>query len=120
VLSGGLDANALHKPKRFFGSARKIENGGSLSILATALTDTSSKMDEVIFGNSRGQVAWSLNWVEKLQIVEFILPSISLLRVQVKKICLWVKMSFVSTQNNEHCNQKERFNKGVYFFVKQI
>jgi transcription termination factor Rho len=49
VLSGGVDANALHKPKRFFGSARKIENGGSLSILATALTETGSKMDEVIF-----------------------------------------------------------------------
>jgi len=49
VLSGGVDANALHKPKRFFGAARKIENGGSLSIIATALIDTGSKMDEVIF-----------------------------------------------------------------------
>ncbi len=54
VLSGGVDANALHKPKRFFGSARKIENGGSLSILATALTDTGSKMDEVIFEEFKG------------------------------------------------------------------
>lgn len=54
VLSGGVDANALHKPKRFFGSARKIENGGSLSILATALVDTGSKMDEVIFEEFKG------------------------------------------------------------------
>ncbi len=54
VLSGGVDANALHKPKRFFGAARKIENGGSLTILATALTDTGSKMDEVIFEEFKG------------------------------------------------------------------
>ncbi len=54
VLSGGVDANALHKPKRFFGAARKIENGGSLSILATALTETGSKMDEVIFEEFKG------------------------------------------------------------------
>jgi transcription termination factor Rho len=54
VLSGGVDANALHKPKRFFGAARKIENGGSLSIIATALVDTGSKMDEVIFEEFKG------------------------------------------------------------------
>jgi len=54
ILSGGVDANALHKPKRFFGAARKIENGGSLTILATALTDTGSKMDEVIFEEFKG------------------------------------------------------------------
>ena len=54
VLSGGVDANALHKPKRFFGAARKIENGGSLTILATALIDTGSKMDEVIFEEFKG------------------------------------------------------------------
>lgn len=54
VLTGGVDANALHKPKRFFGSARKIENGGSLTILATALTETGSKMDEVIFEEFKG------------------------------------------------------------------
>lgn len=54
ILSGGVDANALHKPKRFFGSARKIENGGSLTILATALTDTGSKMDDVIFEEFKG------------------------------------------------------------------
>ena len=54
ILSGGVDANALHKPKRFFGAARKIENGGSLSIIATALTETGSKMDEVIFEEFKG------------------------------------------------------------------
>ena len=54
ILSGGIDANALHKPKRFFGAARNIENGGSLSIIATALTDTGSKMDEVIFEEFKG------------------------------------------------------------------
>ncbi|MAX79428.1 MAG: transcription termination factor Rho [Crocinitomicaceae bacterium] len=54
VLSGGVDANALHKPKGFFGAARNIENGGSLTILATALTDTGSKMDEVIFEEFKG------------------------------------------------------------------
>ena len=54
ILSGGVDANALHKPKRFFGAARKIENGGSLTILATALTETGSKMDEVIFEEFKG------------------------------------------------------------------
>ncbi len=54
ILSGGIDANALHKPKRFFGAARNIENGGSLSIIATALTETGSKMDEVIFEEFKG------------------------------------------------------------------
>jgi len=54
ILSGGVDANALHKPKRFFGAARNIEDGGSLSIIATALTETGSKMDEVIFEEFKG------------------------------------------------------------------
>jgi len=54
ILSGGIDANALHKPKRFFGAARNIEHGGSLSIIATALTETGSKMDEVIFEEFKG------------------------------------------------------------------
>lgn len=54
ILSGGIDANALHKPKRFFGSARNIENGGSLTIIATALVETGSKMDEVIFEEFKG------------------------------------------------------------------
>jgi transcription termination factor Rho len=53
-LSGGVDSNALHKPKRFFGAARNIENGGSLTIIATALVDTGSRMDEVIFEEFKG------------------------------------------------------------------
>ena len=54
VLSGGVDSNALHKPKRFFGAARNIENGGSLTIISTALIDTGSRMDEVIFEEFKG------------------------------------------------------------------
>ena len=54
VLTGGVDANALHRPKRFFGAARNIEEGGSLTILATALVDTGSKMDEVIYEEFKG------------------------------------------------------------------
>jgi transcription termination factor Rho len=66
VLSGGVDANALHKPKRFFGSARKIENGGSLTIIATALIDTGSKMDEVIFEEFKGTGNMELQLDRKL------------------------------------------------------
>jgi transcription termination factor Rho len=66
VLSGGVDANALHKPKRFFGAARKIENGGSLTILATALTETGSKMDEVIFEEFKGTGNMELQLERKL------------------------------------------------------
>jgi transcription termination factor Rho len=54
LLSGGLDANAMQKPKRFFGSARKVEEGGSLTVVATALIDTGSKMDDVIFEEFKG------------------------------------------------------------------
>lgn len=66
VLSGGVDANALHKPKRFFGAARKIENGGSLTIIATALIDTGSKMDEVIFEEFKGTGNMELQLDRKL------------------------------------------------------
>ena len=66
VLSGGVDANALHKPKRFFGAARNIENGGSLTILSTALTDTGSKMDEVIFEEFKGTGNMELQLDRKL------------------------------------------------------
>ena len=65
-MSGGVDANALHKPKRFFGAARNIENGGSLTILATALTDTGSKMDEVIFEEFKGTGNMELQLDRKL------------------------------------------------------
>jgi transcription termination factor Rho len=66
VLSGGVDSNALQKPKRFFGAARKIENGGSLTILATALIDTGSKMDEVIFEEFKGTGNMELQLDRKL------------------------------------------------------
>jgi transcription termination factor Rho len=66
VLSGGVDANALQKPKRFFGAARKIENGGSLTIIATALTETGSKMDEVIFEEFKGTGNMELQLDRKL------------------------------------------------------
>jgi transcription termination factor Rho len=66
ILSGGVDANALHKPKRFFGAARKIENGGSLTIIATALTETGSKMDEVIFEEFKGTGNMELQLDRKL------------------------------------------------------
>jgi transcription termination factor Rho len=66
VLSGGVEANALHKPKRFFGSARKIENGGSLTIIATALIDTGSRMDEVIFEEFKGTGNMELQLDRKL------------------------------------------------------
>ena len=66
ILSGGVDANALHKPKRFFGAARNIENGGSLTIISTALTDTGSKMDEVIFEEFKGTGNMELQLDRKL------------------------------------------------------
>ncbi|MFD0764173.1 transcription termination factor Rho [Mucilaginibacter lutimaris] len=66
ILSGGVDANALHKPKRFFGAARNIEDGGSLTIIATALTETGSKMDEVIFEEFKGTGNMELQLDRKL------------------------------------------------------
>ena len=66
VLSGGVDANALHKPKRFFGAARNIENGGSLTIIATALTETGSKMEDVIFEEFKGTGNMELQLDRKL------------------------------------------------------
>ena len=67
VLSGGVEANAMQKPKQFFGAARKIENGGSLTILATALIDTGSKMDEVIFEEFKGTGNMEMHLSRKLQ-----------------------------------------------------
>jgi transcription termination factor Rho len=66
ILSGGVDANALHKPKRFFGAARNVENGGSLTIIATALVETGSKMDEVIFEEFKGTGNMELSLDRKL------------------------------------------------------
>ena len=66
ILSGGVDANALHKPKRFFGAARNVENGGSLTIISTALIETGSKMDEVIFEEFKGTGNMELQLDRKL------------------------------------------------------
>jgi transcription termination factor Rho len=65
ILSGGVDANALQKPKRFFGSARKVEEGGSLTIVATALVDTGSKMDDVIFEEFKARGEKKCCWIRK-------------------------------------------------------
>jgi transcription termination factor Rho len=84
VLTGGVDANALHKPKRFFGAARNIENGGSLSIIATALTDTGSKMDEVIFEEFKGTGNMELQLDRKLS-NRRIFPAIDILSSGTRK-----------------------------------
>ncbi|MBK6445865.1 MAG: transcription termination factor Rho [Bacteroidetes bacterium] len=84
VLSGGVEANALHKPKRFFGSARKIENGGSLTIIATALIDTGSRMDEVIFEEFKGTGNMELQLDRKLA-NKRIFPSIDLVASSTRR-----------------------------------
>tara|TARA_B100000902_G_scaffold97380_1_gene99954 strand:- start:1642 stop:3123 length:1482 start_codon:yes stop_codon:yes gene_type:complete len=84
ILSGGVDANALHKPKRFFGAARKIEKGGSLTILATALTETGSKMDEVIFEEFKGTGNMELQLDRKIS-NRRIFPSVDLVSSSTRR-----------------------------------
>jgi len=84
VLSGGLDSNALHKPKRFFGSARNIEEGGSLTIVATALIDTGSRMDEVIFEEFKGTGNMELHLDRRLA-DRRVFPAIDLYRSGTRK-----------------------------------
>ena len=84
VLSGGVDSNALHKPKRFFGAARKIEHGGSLTIVATALIDTGSKMDEVIFEEFKGTGNMELQLDRKLS-NKRIFPAIDLVASSTRR-----------------------------------
>jgi transcription termination factor Rho len=108
VLSGGVDANALHKPKRFFGAARKIEKGGSLTILATALTDTGSKMDEVIFEEFKGTGNMELQLDRKIA-NRRIFPAIDLISSSTRRDDLllnkdmlqriWVLRKFISDMN---------------------
>ena len=90
VLSGGVDANALHKPKRFFGAARKIEDGGSLTILATALTETGSKMDEVIFEEFKGTGNMELQLDRKIS-NRRIYPAIDLISSSTRREDLLIK-----------------------------
>ena len=87
ILSGGVDANALHKPKRFFGAARNIEDGGSLTIIATALTETGSKMDEVIFEEFKGTGNMELQLDRKLSNKRISRLSILQLRAPVAMTC---------------------------------
>jgi transcription termination factor Rho len=108
VLSGGVDSNALHKPKRFFGAARNIENGGSLTILATALTETGSKMDDVIFEEFKGTGNMELQLDRKLS-NKRIFPSVDLNasstrredllldKVMLNKI--WILRNYLSDMN---------------------
>ncbi|MDP8263626.1 MAG: transcription termination factor Rho [Candidatus Ancaeobacter aquaticus] len=84
ILSGGVDSNALHKPKRFFGAARNIEEGGSLTIMATALIDTGSRMDEVIFEEFKGTGNMELNLDRRL-VDKRIFPAIDMLRSGTRK-----------------------------------
>mgnify|MGYP001616623178 CR=1 FL=1 len=95
VLTGGVDANALHKPKRFFGAARKIEGGGSLTILATALTETGSKMDEVIFEEFKGTGNMELQLDRKLA-NKRIYPAIDLLASSTRRDDLLVDKETLS------------------------
>lgn len=109
VLSGGVDANALHKPKRFFGAARKIENGGSLTIIATALTETGSKMDDVIFEEFKGTGNMELQLDRKLS-NKRIFPAVDvtlsstrrddLLYDPVTAQKMWVVRRFLSDMNS--------------------
>ena len=84
VLSGGIDANALHRPKRFFGAARNIEEGGSLTILATALVDTGSRMDEVIFEEFKGTGNMEVH-LDRALVDRRIFPSINIERSGTRK-----------------------------------
>ncbi len=84
ILSGGVDANALHKPKRFFGAARNIENGGSLTIIATALVDTGSRMDEVIFEEFKGTGNMELS-LDRALIDKRVFPAINIERSGTRK-----------------------------------
>ena len=87
VLSGGVDSNALQRPKRFFGSARNIEEGGSLTIIATALIDTGSRMDDVIFEEFKGTGNSEIILERKLVESEYSPPSTSSARAPVRKSC---------------------------------
>lgn len=108
VLSGGVDANALHKPKRFFGAARNIEHGGSLTIIATALTDTGSKMDEVIFEEFKGTGNMELQ-LDRMLSNKRIFPAVNIVASSTRRDDLlqdkmtldrmWILRKFLSDMN---------------------
>ena len=109
VLSGGVDANALHKPKRFFGAARNIENGGSLTIIATALIDTGSKMDEVIFEEFKGTGNMELQ-LDRMLSNKRIFPAVNIIASSTRRDDLlqdkmtldrmWILRKFLSDMNS--------------------
>ena len=109
ILSGGVDANALQKPKRFFGAARNIENGGSLTIIATALTETSSKMDEVIFEEFKGTGNMELQLDRKLS-NKRVFPAVDIMASSTRRDDLllpketiqrmWIMRRFLSDRNS--------------------
>ena len=109
VLSGGVDANALQKPKRFFGAARNVENGGSLTILATALTETGSKMDEVIFEEFKGTGNMELQLDRKLS-NKRVFPAVDIMASSTRRDDLlqdtdtlnrmWVLRSYLADMNS--------------------
>jgi transcription termination factor Rho len=114
VLSGGVDANALHKPKRFFGAARNIENGGSLTIIATALTETGSKMDEVIFEEFKGTGNMELQLDRKLS-NKRIFPAVDITASSTRRDDLlhdqdtlnrmWILRNYLSDMNSTEAMQ---------------
>ena len=130
ILSGGIDANALHKPKRFFGAARKIENGGSLTIIATALTDTGSKMDEVIFEEFKGTGNMELQLDRNIS-NRRIYPAIDLIKSSTRRDDLlldpknvqrmWVLRKYLADMNPieamEFINDKVKFSKNNEEFL---
>ena len=109
ILSGGVDANALQRPKRFFGAARNIENGGSLTIIATALIETGSKMDEVIFEEFKGTGNMELQLDRKLS-NKRIFPAVDIMASSTRRDDLlltretlnrmWVLRRFLSDRNS--------------------
>ncbi len=124
ILSGGIDANALHKPKRFFGAARNIENGGSLTIIATALTETGSKMDEVIFEEFKGTGNMELQLDRNIS-NRRIYPAIDLIKSSTRRDDLllddktvqrmWVLRKYLADMNPieamEFINEKIKFSR---------
>lgn len=124
VLTGGVDANALHKPKRFFGAARNIENGGSLTIIATALTETGSKMDDVIFEEFKGTGNMELQLDRKLS-NKRIFPAVDIISSSTRRDDLlldpdtlnrmWVLRNFLSDMNSVEAMQflENRLKKTV-------
>ena len=133
ILSGGIDANALHKPKRFFGAARNIEGGGSLTIIATALTDTGSKMDEVIFEEFKGTGNMELQLDRNIS-NRRIFPAIDLVKSSTRRDDLlldkktiqrmWVFRKFLADMNPieamEFVSEKIKFTKNNDEFLMSM